>query len=217
MIAAIKQEAQRMISLDIYQAVRQMHTVIPMAILLIEDEDGKMLLSQLYIDHRKLMFAIAKKYMGTNKEDLDEVISSTIERMCKYYTTIRDVPPPKREAYIATITSNVCRDLLRKKKRKNELFDYTYTKEKLEEIPEEEDCYKSVFDEASAQELESAFDGLSQRERTLIYMHHIDGLEVKKIAAELNISYGAARTALSRARNRLIEIARRRKNTDDKE
>lgn len=217
MTTAKQQEALWMIPQDIYQVFKHMNTVIPIAILLIEDDDDRMLLSQLYTDHRKLMFAVAKKYMGKDKEDLDEAISSTIERMCKYYTTIRDIPPTKREAYIATITSNVCRDLLRKKKRKNELFDYTYTKEKLEEIPEEENCYKSVFDEATAQELESAFDGLSPREKTLIYMHHIDGLEVKKIADDLNITYGAARTALSRAKNHLIEIVRRRKNTDDKE
>ena len=200
---------------NLYHVFKHMNTVIPMAILLIDNDDDRMLLSQIYTDHRKLIFAVAKKYMGKDKEDLDEAISSTIERICKYYTTIRDIPPTKREAYIATITSNVCRDLLRKKKRKNELFDYTYTKEKLEEIPEEENCYKSVFDEANALELECAFDDLSPREKTLIYMHHIDGLEIKTIADELNITYGAARTALSRARNRLISMVQQRRNTDD--
>lgn len=81
MTTAKQQEALWMIPQDIYQVFKHMNTVIPMAILLIEDDDDRMLLSQLYTDHRKLMFAVAKKYMGKDKEDLDEAISSTIERI----------------------------------------------------------------------------------------------------------------------------------------
>lgn len=191
---------------DIYQLSQSACMAVPMAILLIENDDDRLILTHIYTNYRKIMYAIARKYFGRNKSDLDDVIGTTIERLCQYCPSIRKVPENKRATYIASVTGNVCRDMLRKKKRSNDFFDYSYSKEMMEEIPDENDCYKSVFEQSTAQELEDAFNLLSPREKTLIYMHHVDGIDIKTIAVSLSISYGAARTALTRARNHLLRI-----------
>ena len=56
---------------------------------------------------------------------------------------------------------------------------------------------------------------MSSREQELIRMHHVDGIDIQTIAYELGIHYGAARTALSRARNHLIEIVKREGQKQD--
>ncbi len=191
---------------DIYQLSQNACVAVPMAFLLIENDDDRLILTQIYKDYRKIMYAVARKYFGRNKSDLDDAIGTTIERLCQYCASIRKVPENKRATYIASVTGNVCRDMLRKKKRRNDFFDYSYSKEMMEEIPDENDCYNAVFEQATAQELEDAFNLLSPREKTLIYMHHVDGIDIKTIAVSLSISYGAARTALTRARNHLLRI-----------
>ena len=188
------------------QVAQSVYLVVPVAVLLIENEDDRRMLSQIYSDYRNIMYAVARKYLGGDKLDLDDAIGSTIARLCQYCGTVRKVPEDKRKSYIASVTGNVCRDIMRKKKRRNELFDYSYTKEMMEEIPEENDRCNAIFDQSTALELEEAFDLLAPRERTLIYMHHVDGLDIKTVAESLNISYGAARTALTRARNHLLRI-----------
>lgn len=194
---------------EIYQATQNAGIIFPMAIMMLEDDDDRRFVSQIYLDYRKLMYVVAREYFGQEKEDLDDAIGSTIERICRYCSTIRNVPEEGMKAYIVSVTGNTCRDFLRKKKKREELIDYSYTQERLEEIPDEVTVYKTVFDVGSTSDLEKAFHLLSSREQELIRMHHVDGIDIQTIANELGINYGAARTALSRARNHLIEIVKR--------
>lgn len=200
---------------EIYQATHNAGIIFPMAIMLLEDDDDRRFVSQIYLDYRKLMYVVAREYFGQVKEDLDDAIGSTIERICRYCSTIRHIPEEGMKAYIVSVTGNTCRDLLRKKKKREELIDYSYTQERLEEIPDEVTVYKTVFDVGSTSDLEKAFHLLSSREQELIRMHHVDGIDIKTIAYELGINYGAARTALSRARNHLIEIVKREGQKQD--
>ena len=200
---------------EVFQISQHVGAVLPLSILILENDDDKHFVSRIYLDYRKLMYVVAREYFGNNKADLDDAIGTTIERICKYCSTIREIPEEGMKTYIVSITGNTCRDLLRKKKKREGLIDYSYTQERLEEIPDEKAGCKTVFDFATTSDLETAFSLLPSREQELIRMHHIDGIEIKTIANELGINYGAARTALSRARNHLIEIVKREGEKQD--
>lgn len=196
---------------DMSQIAKYYGIVLPISILMIETDDDREFICRLYIDYRKLMFAVAYEYFNENDSDIDDVVGITVERLCRYCSTVRKIPENRIKQYIVSITGNVCRDLLRKRKRLGDITDTSYTDKMLEEIPDSHNPIDTIFDQASAQELIAAFDLLPLRERELIRMRHVDKSSIGIIAKELNISENTARTALSRARKHLIKLLNSRK------
>jgi RNA polymerase sigma factor (sigma-70 family) len=59
--------------------------------------------------------------------------------------------------------------------------------------------------EGLRQDLDTAFRGLAEKERRLLWLAHVEGLEHKAIAAEIGAQAGSVRVMLFRARRRLAE------------
>ena len=191
---------------DMFQVSKCVGVVLPVSVLMIENDNDRDFICRLYIDYRRLMFAVAYEYFNENDSDIDDAVGMTIERLCRYCSTVRKIPEERLKPYIVSVTGNVCRDLLHKRKRLGEIIDTSCTNEMLEKIPDSHNSIETVFDQASAHELIAAFELLPLREQELIRMRHVDKSSIDIIAKEFGISENAVRTALSRARKHLLNL-----------
>lgn len=181
---------------------------VPVLMLAMMSDSDREFLQELYFQHRKTMYYVARKHFADKPEELEEAISTTLERMCRYVKKLQEVPSNKMKAYVVLMVENVCRNRLRKIIREREQGTISFDDSNLYNADTiSVDPYETLFDYADAKTLLASFQGLSQRDQDLIWMRHVEKMDYTEIADELRMSVGAVRTALSRAKNRLEEIA----------
>lgn len=189
---------------------------VPALMLAMLNDSDREFLQELYFQHRKTMYHVARKHFADKPEELEEAISITLERMCRYVKKLQEVPSNKMKAYVVLMVENVCRNRLRKIIREREQGTISFDDSNLYNADTiSVDPYETLFDYADAKTLLTSFQGLSQRDQDLIWMRHVERMDYTEIADELHMNAGAVRTALSRAKNRLEEIAREGGIADD--
>jgi len=112
-------------------------------------------------------------------------------------------------AWVRTVAINICRDHFRKKARRIKACSLD-EKVSLDDGEVEKEVEDSSGDPArllERQDLQEAvqrtIDSLSEEHRTLVVLHHIEGMDLKDIARELGIPVGTAKSRLARARDEL--------------
>lgn len=182
---------------------------VPVLMLAMMSDSDREFLQELYFQHRKTMYHVARKHFADKPEELEEAISITLERMCRYIKKLQEVPSNKMKAYVVLMVENVCRNRLRQIIRERDQGTIPFDDSNLCNTDNVSiDPYETLFDYADAKTLLASFQGLSQRDQDLIWMRHVERMDYTEIADELHMNAGAVRTALSRAKNRLEEIAR---------
>ncbi len=190
-------------------------SVLPLAILLIEDDEDRAFLSDFYIQYKPLMYSTASKFFAKDFAELEDVVGETVERICKNCDKIKAVECNKRYSYLISIIRHVCYRRLATIRKQNAAHVYSTDQETLEQVPGADDVHALVFDKAYASDLLNSFPELSTKDKDLIRMRHIDMLDYDEIAEVCGINEGAARTAVSRAKKRLEHLATQKKWNDD--
>lgn len=189
---------------------------IPLLMLAMLNDSDREFLQELYFQNRNILYHVARKHFADKPEELEEAISITLERMCRYVKKLREVPSNKMQVYMVLMVENVCRNRIRQiiKEREQRTVQFNdsnlYNTNSVSVNP-----YETLFDYADTKTLLASFQGLSKREQDLIWMRHVERMDYAEIADELHMNIGAVRTALSRAKNRLKEIARKGGITND--
>ena len=191
----------------LYQIMETSGTVIPLVILMMEDDAERKFLTEMYFQYRSLMYKTAMAFLGKGSHEIEDAVSASVERMCRYCHAFQAVECSKRASYVVVLVGNVCRDRLRVIERQRGLCNDGFTTEEMEQFPSEDDVHGTVFDRIYAVDLLNSFDELSARERDLILMRHVDLMDYDEMAALLHMKEGAVRTALSRAKKHLEALA----------
>lgn len=186
---------------------------VPYMIFMLANDEDRRFVEQIYFEYRGLMYVVARKYFGKNKEEIEDAISATIENMCKYIENFRAVECNKLKAYVLSTIENVCKRRLRELIKQRSSQDYGITQEILENIPDSVDAHTSVFAYADARALLEEIDGLEERDKELFWMRHVEKLTFSEIAEQLQLSETAVRTALTRAKQRVQKRAAERRNS----
>lgn len=184
--------------------------VIPLAVLLVENDEDREFLTEIYLQYYGLLYKTASEFFSGNGEETVEAVSDAVERMCKYFQNIKAVPCEKRAAYLIKIVRSVCNTRLGEIQKEAMRRDIYTTTEDLENIEDVRNGQDMIFSYLYAKDILDSFDELNDTDRRLIRMRHIDGMSYKEIAALLSVSEGAVRTAVSRAKSRLEKIAKKR-------
>lgn len=190
----------------VHQMMELYGTVIPLAILLIEDDEDRAFLSDAYIQYKALMYKVASHYFKPNKADIEDAVGESVERLCRYCKNFRAIPCNKRASYIVKLVENVCRTQLRARIMEKDRCAFSVDEEQCEHFPADDNVQETVFSHLCAEALIELFDQLSERDKELIRMRHVDQMSYAEIANTLNMKEGAVRTALSRAKQRLEAI-----------
>lgn len=182
-------------------------TTLPLVILLIVDDADRQFLTDLYLRHRELIYKSAANYFPGNLLEIEDAISSTAERMCKYCKELEQIPCNKQKYYLVKMVRTVCIARLVELRRSRERNDWFADSQVVEGTADEAHAHDFVFSRVYADDLLNSFSALSNRDKELIRMRHIDMMEYDDIARVLDINEGAARTAVSRAKKRLEKFA----------
>ncbi len=183
---------------------------LPLAMLMLASNEDRRFVEQLYFEYRGLMYFVAGKYFGHNDAEIEDAISSVVENMCKYVDAFRAVECNKRKSYVFSSIENVCRRRLRELGKQKLYQDDSATQETIERIPDTADVYTSVFAYADAITLLDELEGLSERDKELFRMRHVEKLTFAEIANQLCMTEQAVRTALTRAKQRVRKRAAER-------
>lgn len=201
---------------DIKDMVELYGAAFPIAILLLDHGDDKQFLTELYLENEHLMYKVARGFFHLDYGEIEDAVQSAVERLCRKCSTLREVERNKRRTYIVITVRNCCLSRLREKNRHDAKRDCSVGSDTIDQIPDEADSLGFVFDRVYAMDLLNSFDSLSDRDKQLIRMFHIDRVGYDVIMDICGYkNEGAARTAVSRAKSRLVRLAEQKKWNDD--
>lgn len=188
---------------------------VPVAILAIESEEDRNFVQNLYMTYKQLMFYTARKYFGNDYAEIEDAVSSAVENMCVYVQRFREVDCNKLKAYVLCTIENVCNRRMRMRYKEKE-YRIDYDQEMIDQVANLSNEIDNVFAYTDALSLLASFDVLSEREKEIMRMRHIDQMEFAEIAHMMKMKEGAVRTALTRAKQRVVQEAlkKRGENSD---
>ena len=201
-------------NIDLKQLMELSGAVLPLSILLIENDEDRQFMTDLYLQYRPLMYKIASRFFSENYAEMEDAVGSAVERLCKKCDTLMQVECNKRASYIVSTVRNVCLSRLREIGRQRCNRDYAPDAEAVDSIPSPEDVQGIVFDRVFASDLLDSFSELSEKDKDLIRLRHIDLLGYDIIAQQVGITEIAARTAVSRAKSKLERLAMNKKRVE---
>ena len=154
--------------LSTHQIAELYGTVLPLAILLVCDDEDRAFLSETYLQYRALMYKIASDYFKPDQQAIEEVLSEAVERLCRYCEQIRGVPCSKRPAYLVRLVENVCRTRIRRLMLEKDHYAFSLDDVQSEPLPTQENVEETVFSHFYAEELLEMLERLNTRDRELI-------------------------------------------------
>ena len=165
------------------------------------------LFEHIFEEHSDRVYKIAYSYVN-HKEDAKDIVQDTF---LKVYLHIRDFRDLEREKIIAMIviyTKNTVIDFIRKKSRRLPASSLTDECEdgKEMEIPDEQDTPEdTVITLEERDRLAKLVGLLPDAQREVIVLKYYCGMKEREIAEALNISEGAVKLRVYRAKAKLRE------------
>lgn len=193
---------------DLQMMVEMHGVVLPLAILLIEDDEERAYIADAYTKYKGLMYKTAIRYFSNNQQELEDAIGDAVLNMCKYSKNICNVPAERLDKYIVCIVRNACNARCRRIYAQQELQLDNYDPAEMESVEDEDALIDVVMSKENALDILESFRRLSERDKELIRMRHIDMLEYDEIADILGTNLVVARTAVSRAKQRMVKIVK---------
>ncbi|AWB46790.1 RNA polymerase [Paenibacillus sp. CAA11] len=143
------------------------------------------------------LYSLAKSILRRDEDCADAFQETTL----KAYKSISALRKPKYfKTWVIRILINECNQLLRVRKR-------VVT---MAELPEEAVAYRpsSYFEDSRKDDLREAVENLDESLRIVVHLFYYQDLSTKQIASVLDISEGAVRARLHRARGILVDIVK---------
>lgn len=165
---------------------------------------------ELIADYQKKVLNHAYRMLGNaaDAEDAAQDIFIRVFRSMAYFNE-----ESAFSTWLYKICSNVCLDVLRKRKRQNvagtvSIQQYNTENEEYE-LPIEDDApspYEKAQQSEAMRALEKALDQLGDEQRNVIVMRDIDGLPYEQITEAMNCSLGTVKSRINRSRLALRKL-----------
>lgn len=186
--------------------------MIPIAIMMIEDENDREFIQRLFLQNERSMYVMAMSIVKEHNTACDMVSASCI-KMIEKIDYLRKIDVQKQMPYILSIVKNTALMYLRQ--RRNEgiymvaderTFDWTASS--VDNIDD------ALLVEAESQALRSAINRLKPRERDLLIMKYFSQMDDAEIARQLGINKNSVRYYLTVARRSLKEELKGEEDSD---
>jgi RNA polymerase sigma-70 factor (ECF subfamily) len=151
--------------------------------------------------HEKLFEYISKHVK--NKDDVNDIIQDTFIKATTNIASLKN--PAKADKWIFQIARNTMNDFFRKQKK-------SFTEEKSKDVPIEPNAFGDQDIKVKIQTQEfSDYAGfiiseLPEKYKRAVYLADIEGLSMKKLAQELDLSVSGAKSRVQRGRKLIKEI-----------
>ena len=162
---------------------------------------------KLVLEHQKNVYNLALKMLG-NPEDASDVSQETFLRAFRSLGSFQG--DSRFSVWLYRMTSNVCIDFLRKRKRRAEVSMTVVNDEdeKSElEIPDERFSPEQTLDrQERIRAVHEGLQKLPEEYRRILTMREIGGLSYEELAEALELELGTVKSKLFRARKKLCEV-----------
>lgn len=157
-------------------------------------------------EHQKKVYSLALKLL----RDPDDAEDAAQESFIKAFTSLDSFRADSRfSVWLYRITYNICLDLLRRKKRANEVplsFEDDEGEETELQIPDERTSPEKEYEKAELRSLiREGLDTLSPEHRQILIMREISDMSYSEIAETLSIEEGTVKSRIARARRSLAK------------
>ena len=171
-----------------------------------EDEDIKQVAQ---LDAKRALDLIVRKYRDKIfrhalyvVKDYQEAVDVTQEVFIKAMRENRFFEPDfKMKAWLFRVTSNLCFNIVRDRKRRGGILERMV---KVTSI--EADQIHSISTHETQQSVLGQLDKLNEKHREILYLRYYSDLSYAEIAETLDIQLGTVMSRLSRAKGRLMEV-----------
>ena len=162
---------------------------------------------KLVLENQKNVYNLALKMLG-NSEDASDVSQ---EAFLRAYRSLGSFQGDSRfSVWLYRMTSNVCIDFLRKRKRRAEVSMTVVNDEDEEselEIPDERFSPEQTLDrQERVRAVREGLQKLPEEYRRILTMREIGGLSYEELAEALDLELGTVKSKLFRARKKLCEV-----------
>jgi RNA polymerase sigma-70 factor, ECF subfamily len=175
-------------------------------------QDDKEAFELLVERHKSRVFAVAGGILR-NREDVEDVAQQVFLKA--YFSLKRFDQRAAFSTWLYKITVNECWDVLRKRKVRPLVFEAELSEEQAQIYRAAEDVKDGTPDISERlekrEELERLLDCLDERDRTMLVLKEVRGFSVEEIAEILEINGNTVKVRLFRARQRIMERAKRKK------
>lgn len=146
-------------------------------------------LTELFSKYSDLLYRIALVRLRSREDAEDAVQDAFIKYLSHPFVYSSD---GEEKAWLVRVLENGCRDILRRRS----VREYTPLDE-VYDLSVEDEVSRGVFDSISR---------LSEKYRTVILLHYLEGFSIEEIAKSLSLSKSAVKMRLLRGREELSEI-----------
>lgn len=166
----------------------------PLMLLLIENEEDRRFLEEVYLSRYRLMYAQALLLLRSPAA-AEDAVSESMLALAKKTPLLRSLPCNKLTAYVVITVKHLALNQLRKRKREDVTWDG-----EMEDRAAPGETEDGVMAQAGVERIKDAICALPEREKEILMMKYFRELSDDEIAGELKIRPVSVRVAVSRAR-----------------
>jgi RNA polymerase sigma-70 factor, ECF subfamily len=163
--------------------------------------------------HQHRVFAVAGGILR-RREDVEDIAQQVFVKA--YFSLKRFDQRAAFSTWLYKITVNECWDLLRKKKVRPLVYESDLSEEQAQQFSASERMESGapdISDKLEArQQVELLLRGLDERDRMMLILKEVEGFAIEEIAEILDLNANTVKVRLFRARRRIVNHARKRKD-----
>jgi len=163
--------------------------------------------------HQHRVFAVAGGILR-RREDVEDIAQQVFVKA--YFSIKRFDQRAAFSTWLYKITVNECWDLLRKKKVRPLLYESDLSEDQVQQFGAAERLEsgaQDISDKLEAQQrIEILLQGLDERDRMMLILKEVEGFAIEEIAEILDLNSNTVKVRLFRARRRIVNQARKRKD-----
>ena len=157
-----------------------------------------MVLEELYLKYRQLMFYVANEILNDVQLSEDAVQEAFI-RISKNMNKIDNDNQVRTKAFLVTVVRNVALTML---KKENHYYDFS---EYQDLIVDKQEVEKNVLDRMEVKVYISAITKLSEKYRDILYLHCVQEYTVSEISKLLQLSQEVVKKRIQRGRKKILK------------
>ncbi len=163
--------------------------------------------------HQHRVFAVAGGILR-RREDVEDIAQQVFVKA--YFSLKRFDQRAAFSTWLYKITVNECWDLLRKKKVRPLLYESDLSEEQAQQFNASERLDSGAQDVSDKlegqQQVENLLRGLDERDRMMLILKEVEGFAIEEIAEILDLNANTVKVRLFRARRRIVNQVRKRKD-----
>ena len=163
--------------------------------------------------HQHRVFAVAGGILR-RREDVEDIAQQVFVKA--YFSLKRFDQRAAFSTWLYKITVNECWDLLRKKKVRPLLYESDLSEEQALQFSASERLESGAQDVSdkleTQQQVERLLQGLDERDRMMLILKEVEGFAIEEIAEILDLNANTVKVRLFRARRRIVNQVRKRKD-----